>query len=53
MTFMFKQCAQHRYSNNTNRWMTFVSIPYKPMKNRFRIWGFLKNDILACVETWD
>ncbi len=26
MTFVFKQCAQHWYSNNTNRWMTSMSM---------------------------
>ncbi len=36
MTFMFKQCTQHRFSNNTNRWMIFVSIPYEPIDNKFR-----------------
>ncbi len=36
MTFMSKQCTWHQCSNNTNRWMTFVFIPHKPMKNIFR-----------------
>ncbi len=35
MTVVFKLCAQHRHSNNTNRRMTFMSIPYKPMKSKF------------------
>jgi hypothetical protein len=29
---------------------------YRPLGNNIRsivIWGFLKDDILACVETWD
>jgi hypothetical protein len=30
---------------------------YRPLGNNnrsiFIIWGFLKDDILACVETWD
>jgi hypothetical protein len=35
MTFMNKQCIVHQYSNITSRWMTSVSIPYEPMKNKF------------------
>jgi hypothetical protein len=33
-TFVSKQCAQHQCSNNTNRWMTSMSIPYEPMKSK-------------------
>jgi hypothetical protein len=36
MTFVSKQCTQHRCSNNTNRRTTFMSISYEPMKNKFR-----------------
>jgi hypothetical protein len=35
ITFMFKQCTQHRCSNSTSRWLTFVTISYEPMKNKF------------------
>jgi hypothetical protein len=26
MTFVFKQCTQHWYSNNKNKWMTSMSM---------------------------
>jgi len=35
MTFVSKQCAQYQCSNNINRWITFMCIPHKPMKNKF------------------
>jgi len=36
MTFVL-HFAWHQYSNNANRWMTFMSIPYKTMRSRFRM----------------
>jgi hypothetical protein len=35
MTFVFKQCTQHRCSNITSRWRTSTCIPHKPMKRKF------------------
>jgi hypothetical protein len=35
MTFVSKQCTWHSCSNNTNRWMTSMLIPFKPMKRKF------------------
>jgi hypothetical protein len=35
MIFVFKQCGWHQCSNNTSKWMTFMSIPYEPIKSRF------------------
>jgi hypothetical protein len=35
MTFMPKECAWYQCSNNTSKWMAFVFIPCKPMKNGF------------------
>ncbi len=38
-------------------WGTYLFVGLKgfwPLGNRFIfIWGFFKDDILACVETWD
>jgi hypothetical protein len=44
MAFMFKQCTQHQGLNNTDRCLTSVSIPYKPMK-----WKFCMNII---AKSW-
>jgi hypothetical protein len=35
MTFMSEQCTQCWSSNNTNGWMTSMSISYEPMKRKF------------------
>jgi hypothetical protein len=35
MAFMSKQCAQHECLSNTNKWNSFASIPYEPMKTNF------------------
>jgi hypothetical protein len=43
---MFKQCTQHWCSNDVSRWMTYMSIPYEPMKNRFHM------TIIAKFNPW-
>jgi len=35
MTFVSKQCTWHGCSNSTSRVMTFVFVPYEPMKSKF------------------
>jgi hypothetical protein len=37
MTFVFKQCTQHRCSNNKRRWMTSMFVSYEVMKSKFRM----------------
>ncbi len=42
MTLVSKQCAWHRCSNNTSRWITSMFIPYGRMK-KIIIWLLLSN----------
>jgi hypothetical protein len=43
MAFVSKQCTWHGCSNNTNKWMTFVFIPYKLWKTDFAWLLFFKS----------
>ncbi len=52
MTFMFKQCWWHQCSNNTNRWMTSMSSPYKLMKNTFCMTIIAKSWPMKFVMKW-
>ncbi len=56
--FDFKFENQHfsvSYFTNWNK-IQQLTVSYRPLGNNrliFFMWGFLKDDILACVETWD
>jgi hypothetical protein len=59
MTFVSKQCTQHQCSN-TNKWMTSMSNPHKPLKNKFhtiiiaQLWPmkFLMMSIIVIDKIW-